>query len=107
MTDVVLNVAAADVVVVFAALRQSAVVVVVVVAVVVVRVVVAAAAELAEAVDTVEMFVIGVLVVHDVAVAVVVAGPQALLTTFARGHCFVADSQLMSPVKRQVFSYPV
>lgn len=50
----------------------------------------AAAAELAVAVSAAEVFVIGALV-HDVAVAVVAAGPQALLRAFARGHCFVAD----------------
>lgn len=50
----------------------------------------AAAAELAVAVSAAEVFVIGALV-HDVAVAVVAAGPQALLRAFARGHCFVVD----------------
>lgn len=103
VTVVALNVAAADVVVVLAVVHQSAVVVV---AAAVVRCVVAAAG-LAEAVNAVERFVIGVLVVHDVAVAVVVAGPQALPTAFARGHCFVVDSLLTSPVKQQVFSCPV
>lgn len=52
---------------------------------------VVAAAELAVVVSAVEMFVIGALVVHVVAAAAVVAGPQALLTAFAKGHCFVVD----------------
>lgn len=53
-------------------------------------VILCAAAELAVAVSAAEVFVIGALV-HDVAVAVVAAGPQALLRAFARGHCFVVD----------------
>lgn len=58
-------------------------------AVVVVVLCAAAAAELPVAVSAVEAFVIGALVVHDVAVAA--AGLQALLRAVARGHCFVAD----------------
>lgn len=52
---------------------------------------VAADAERAVPVIAVERFVIGALVVPDVAVAVVVAGPQALPKAFVRGHCFVVD----------------
>lgn len=48
-----------------------------------------AAVEMIVGVSAVEMFVTGVLVVHDV--AVVVAGPQALPTTFAIGHCFAVN----------------
>lgn len=92
VTVVVLHVAAADVGVVFAVVFQSAAVVGVVVAAAVVPcVVAAAAAELAVAVSAVEMFEIGVLVVHDVAAAVVAAEPQVLPTAFARAHCFVGD----------------
>lgn len=87
VTVVVLHVAAADVRVVFAMVLQSAVVV----AAAVVPCVVAAAAELAVAVSAVEMFEIGVFVVHDVAAAAVAAEPQVLPTAFARGHCFVGD----------------
>lgn len=88
VTVVVLHVAAADVRVVFAVVLQSAVVVA---AAVVPCVVAAAAAELAVAVSAVEMFEIGVFVVHDVAAAAVAAEPQVLPTAFARGHCFVGD----------------
>lgn len=88
VTVVVLHVAAADVRVVFAMVLQSAVVVA---AAVVPCVVAAAAAELAVAVSAVEMFEIGVFVVHDVAAAAVAAEPQVLPTAFARGHCFVGD----------------
>lgn len=74
-------------VVVVAEVLQSAVA-----AAAVLCVVAAAVSEPAVAVSAVGMFVIGVLVVHDVvAVAVVVAGPQALLIAFARGHCFAVD----------------
>lgn len=76
---VVAAVAVAVVAVVFAVELQSSVGVLCVVAVF----------EPAVAVSAVEMFVIGVLVVHAVAVAV--AGPPALLTTFATGHYFVVD----------------
>lgn len=89
VTVVVLHVAAADVRVVFAVVLQSAVVVAA--AAVVPCVVAAAAAELAVAVSAVEMFEIGVFVVHDVAAAAVAAEPQVLPTAFARGHCFVGD----------------
>lgn len=88
VTVVVLHVAAADVRVVFAMVLQSAVVVA---AAVVPCVVAAAAAELAVAVSAVEMFEIGVFVVHDVAAAAAAAEPQVLPTAFARGHCFVGD----------------
>lgn len=88
VTVVVLHVAAADVRVVFAVVLQSAVVVA---AAVVPCVVAAAAAELAVAVSAVEMFEIGVFVVHDVAAAAAAAEPQVLPTAFARGHCFVGD----------------
>lgn len=88
VTVVVLHVAAADVRVVFAMVLQSAVVVA---AAVVPCGVAAAAAELAVAVSAVEMFEIGVFVVHDVAAAAVAAEPQVLPTAFARGHCFVGD----------------
>lgn len=93
VTVVVLHVAAADVGVVFAVVFQSAAVVVGVAAAVVPCVVAAAAAaaELAVAVSAVEMFEIGVLVVHDVAAAAVAAEPQVLPTAFARAHCFVGD----------------
>lgn len=45
----------------------------------------------AVSVSGVELFVTAVLVVHDAAVAAVVAEPQALLTASAGGHCFAAD----------------
>lgn len=60
-------------------------------AVVVVVLCVVAAAEQAVTVSAVEMFVIGALVVHDVAEVAVAAVPQALLKAVARGHCFVVD----------------
>lgn len=71
----------ADSVVVSAVLFQFAVVVVVLYFV--------ADVEMTVAVSAAEMFVIGVLVVHDV--AVVVAGLQAHLITFVRGRCFAVD----------------
>lgn len=87
VVTVVVCVAAADVAVaVFGLVLQS-----VVVAAEALNVVAAAAAALAVAVSAVEMFVFGVLVVHDVAAAVVAAGPQALPTAFARGRCFAVD----------------
>lgn len=79
---------AAYVVLVFPVVLQSAVAAV---AAGVPCVVAAAAAELVVTVGAVEMIVFGVLVVHDAAVVVVAAGPQALQAAFARGHCFVAD----------------
>lgn len=101
VTVVVLHVAAADVGVAFVAVLQPAA------AAVVVAVVphVAAAAELV--LSAVEMFEVGVLVVHGVAATVVVAEPQVLPTAFAIRHCFVGDSQLVSLVKQQVSSCPV
>lgn len=86
VTVAVQHVTAADAVAVTAVVFQFA-------AVAAVVLYAAAAAEPAVAVSAVAMFVIDALVVYDVAVAVavVVAGPQALLTTFVRGHCFVVD----------------
>lgn len=96
VTVVVLHVAAADVGVAFQPAAAAAVAVVPHVA---------AAVELV--LSAVEMFEIGVLVVHGVAAAVAVAEPQVLPTAFAIRHCFVGDSQLVSLVKQQVSACPV
>lgn len=76
---VVLYVAAAAAVVVMAVVPQFAV-----------AAVVLCAGAAAVAVSAAGLFVTGVLAVHDV-VAVAAAGPQALLTAFATGHCFAED----------------